>query len=435
ATSVALPLCSSISEANGAEYRTITGNSVNLRKGPGTNHASIGKLNKGYKVEYLGNDGSWIKVKYDGKTGYVHGDYVGSSNNSNEDIKFNKVVTATSLNFRSGAGTKYSKIGSIKKGTEVGVISESNGWSKIKYSGKVGYVSSEYLASEGGSSNNSNETVKSYKIVDATSLNIRSGPGTNYSKIGSVKNKAEVGVISESNGWSKIKYSGKVGYVSSKYLINKGGSSSGGSNDSSESVKSYKIVDATSLNVRSGPGTNYSKIGSVKNNEEVGIISESNGWSKIKYSGKVGYVSSEYLVAKGSSSNDNSTSSDKADKVISLAKTLLGKKYSWGAEGPNAFDCSGYTYYVFKKSAGITIPRVSKDQSKHGKSVSRSNVVKGDLVFFDTEGSNNGQITHVGIYMGDGNFIHASSSKGKVVISDFNSSYYKKAFVNARRVL
>ena len=325
ATSVAIPLCSSISNADEVEYRIITANSVNFRTGPSTSYSSMGKLNKGDKVEYIGISGEWVKIKFNGKTGYAHGDYVGTYSGSNQTSTTKKVVTATSLNFRSGAGTKYSIIGSIKKGTEVSVISESNGWSKINYNGKTGYVSSDYLANKNGSSNTT-EAVKYKKIVNTSGLNFRTGPGTSYSKIATLSYGTEVGVISESNGWSKISYNGKVGYVSSSYLANK--------------------------------------------------TSNSNG-------------------------NDSSSSS-KADKVISFAKTLLGKKYSWGAEGPSTFDCSGFTYYVFKQTAGVTLPRVSKDQSKYGTSVSRSNVKKGDLVFFDTNGSNNGAVSHVGIYMGDG---------------------------------
>ncbi len=360
ATSVIVPVCTSISNADEVEYRMITANSVNFRTGPGTNYSSMGKLNKGYKVEYIGTSGSWIKIKYNGKTGYAHSDYVGPYSNSNQSSSI-KVVTASSLNVRSGAGTNYSRIGSLSKGTEVSVISESNGWAKINYNGKIGYVSTDYLATKSsGGSSSTNETIKYKKIVNATGLNFRTGPGTNYSKISTLKYGTEVGVISESNGWAKISYNGKIGYVSSQYLADKSSSSTG---------------------------------------------------------------------------SDSSTSSSKADKVISFAKTLLGKDYSWGAEGPNSFDCSGYTYYVFKKSAGITLPRVSKEQSKYGTYVSRSDVKKGDLVFFDTDGSNNGVVSHVGIYMGDGKFIHASSSKDEVVISDFNSSYYKGAFVNARRVL
>ncbi|SCH38375.1 C40 family peptidase [Romboutsia sp. Marseille-P6047] len=427
ATSVAIPLCSTISNADTIEYRTITANSVNFRTGPGTNYSSMKKLNKGDTVEYIGTSGTWINVSYNGEVGYVHSDYVSSPGSSNQTIT--KVVTATTLNVRSGAGTNYSKIGTLSKGDEVSVISESNGWAKINYKGTNGYVSNDYIVSK-NNSGSSSESIISYKIVTATTLNVRSGAGTNYSKIGTLSKGDEVSVISESNGWAKINYKGTNGYVSSDYIVSKDNSGS-----SSESITSYKIVTATTLNVRSGPGTSYSKITTISYGAEVGVISESNGWSKIKYNGKTGYVSSQYLSNKSEGSNDSSATNSKVDKLISFAKTLLGKDYSWGAEGPNSFDCSGFTYYVFKQSAGITIPRVSKDQSKYGTYVSRSSVKKGDLVFFDTNGSNDGNVSHVGIYIGNGQFIHASSSKDEVVISDFNSNYYTNAFVNARRVL
>ena len=389
------------------EYKVITADSVNFRSGPSTSYSTIGSFNKGDKVEYLGDSGSWVKVKYDSKTGYVYGSYVG-------DYVFTvKYVTASSLNVRSGAGTNYSVLGSLIKGSKVEVISESNGWSKIKYNGSVGYVSSKYLTT----SSTANTTTK---YVTASSLNVRSGAGTNYSVLGSLSKGSKVEVISESNGWSKIKYNGSVGYVSSKYLTT-----------SSTANTTTKYVTASSLNVRSGAGTNYSVLGSLSKGSKVEVISESNGWSKINYNGSVGYVSSQYLSATSSGSTSTSSS---VDKVISYAKSLLGKPYVWGAQGPSSFDCSGYTYYVFKNSANITLPRVSQDQSNYGTYVSRSNLRAGDLVFFDTSGANDGNVSHVGIYLGNNQFIHASSSKKKVVISEM-TSYYSEAFVRARRVL
>ncbi|MEG0180908.1 MAG: C40 family peptidase, partial [Peptostreptococcaceae bacterium] len=93
---------------------------------------------------------------------------------------------------------------------------------------------------------------------------------------------------------------------------------------------------------------------------------------------------------------------------------------------------SGFTQYVFKNAASVNLPRVSRDQSRFGQAVSKSNLQKGDLIFFDTD--KDGSVNHVGIYMGNNEFIHASSGAGKVVVSQFNS-YYNSAFTNARRVL
>lgn len=126
-------------------------------------------------------------------------------------------------------------------------------------------------------------------------------------------------------------------------------------------------------------------------------------------------------------------SSSKSTKVERFAKKQLGKKYVWGKSGPSSFDCSGFTYYVIKKTTGKTIPRSSISQGKYGKYVSRKNLKKGDLVFFATTGK--GRVSHAGIYLGNKKFIHASSTKGKVVISSMASGHYYKTFVNGRRVI
>ncbi len=117
------------------------------------------------------------------------------------------------------------------------------------------------------------------------------------------------------------------------------------------------------------------------------------------------------------------------------AKKFLGKPYVWGATGPNCFDCSGFTQKVYK-SVGINLPRVSRSQAKVGKLVSFDELQKGDMVFFDTSRANRGRVNHVGIYLEDGKFIHASSGKRKVVITSFNKKiFYKRHFLWGRRVI
>lgn len=374
---IILPTSTGVSFANGnnegnlqiksVDHRVVTGNSVNFRKGPGTNYNSIGKLNKGDRVEYLETVGSWIKVKHNSNEGFVHSNYISTSSNtgeSNEDtsVKSEKQVTGNRVNFRKGPGTSYSIITSLNKGTKVGYISENNGWAKISYNGNIGYMSTNYLATidsnSGGNNSGSNEdsTVKSKKQVTGNRVNFRKGPGTNYSVITSLNKGTKVGYISESNGWAKVNYNGTIGYMSANY------------------------------------------IGDVNSNPGAGESGTSQG----------------------------------ADAVISLAKQQLGKPYVWGAEGPSSFDCSGFTQYVFKNAAGKNLPRVSKEQSEFGQSVNKSNLQKGDLIFFDTD--KDGVVNHVGIYMGNNEFIHASSGGKKVIISQLNS-YYNSVYTNARRVL
>jgi len=116
------------------------------------------------------------------------------------------------------------------------------------------------------------------------------------------------------------------------------------------------------------------------------------------------------------------------------AKSFLGTPYVWGATGPNTFDCSGFTQWIFR-DAGINIPRVSREQAKVGEYVRYENLQRGDMVFFDTKRHRTGKVCHVGIYLGSGDFIHASSSGKKVVIFNFNDkSFYKKRFLWGRRL-
>lgn len=115
--------------------------------------------------------------------------------------------------------------------------------------------------------------------------------------------------------------------------------------------------------------------------------------------------------------------------LVSKAKSKLGCKYVWGATGPNTFDCSGLMYWTHKQF-GITLPRTSLAQSKSGKSVSKSNLQPGDLIFWKTTSA---PVGHVGMYIGDGNFIHAPNSSKPVKIDSLSSSYYSSRYVCARR--
>jgi len=124
---------------------------------------------------------------------------------------------------------------------------------------------------------------------------------------------------------------------------------------------------------------------------------------------------------------------DKCQRITSLAKTKLGKKYVWGASGyKNTYDCSSFTKFVYR-NVGIDIPRTSIRQSKFGKFVKRSELKKGDLIFFDTSKKHKGYVNHVGIYLGDNKFIHASSAKKKVVITSLDKQFYSNRYVGARR--
>jgi N-acetylmuramoyl-L-alanine amidase len=122
---------------------------------------------------------------------------------------------------------------------------------------------------------------------------------------------------------------------------------------------------------------------------------------------------------------------DLGAKVVDYAKNFLGVKYVYGGTTPEGFDCSGFVKYVYDHF-NISIERVSTAQATQGAKISRSELEPGDLVFFDTNGGHNA-VNHAGIYIGDGQFIQASSGQTKVVISNLNSGFYDESFMTARR--
>ena len=430
ATALVAPMAD-VTNSYADDTRTITGR-VNFRTGPGKEYDSMGKIQKGETVTYLGSKGSWRQIKYNSKTGYIHKDYISSASTTSTSVKY--VNTSYGLNVRKGPSTSYSVITTLANGTKVNVITTSGGWSKITSGSITGYVSNQYLSSSQGSDNDSNETSTTKYVESNISLNVRKGPGTNYSVVTTLSGGTKVTVKSTEDGWSKITTGNITGYVSSKYLTS---SRPSADNDSNETSTTKYVESNISLNVRKGPGTNYSVVTTLSGGTKVTVKSTEDGWSKITTGNTTGYVSSKYLTSTkpSSSGSSSSSTSTSASKLIDYAKKFLGKPYVWGAQGPNGFDCSGFTYYVFKNSAGITLPRTSSLQSNYGTYVSKSNLKPGDLLFFDTVGSNNGGVTHCGIYIGNNQMIHAASGQGKVVINNINNSYYINSYVNARRVL
>lgn len=263
---------------------------LNVRKGPGTKYAKMGTLSKGTKVEVITKlPSGWYKIKYKGTYGYVLGKYVKLNIPQQDEKVIATGKTTAQLNVRKGSSTKYAKIGSLSKGAKVEIVSKlSNGWYKIKYNGTYGYVSGAYvkLDSEQPKPGEDEKIIATGKTT-VSSLNVRSGPSSNYSKLGILTKGTKVEVVERySNGWYKIKYKGSYGYVSGAYVSLDG--------SKGEVIATGKTT--AGLNVRSGAGTGYKKIGYLNKGTKVEIVTKlSNGWYKIKFNSSYGYVSGDYV--------------------------------------------------------------------------------------------------------------------------------------------
>lgn len=274
-----LGIALSYTSAEAAESKAmVTTANLNVRSGAGTGYSIVGSFPKDTTISVQSISNGWAKISYNGQTAYCSAAYL-------KEAQQTKMVTTTSLNVRSGAGTSYAIVGLLAPNTSVTVISVNNNWAKILYNNEIRYCSADYLKKTTGTTEDSAHG--SYTaMVTTTVLNARTGPGTSYSVAKVLPANTEVKVIGIANGWAKINQNGQVLYCSSAYL-----------KDVKAPVpEEYKIMEATTyLNVRSGPATSYSKLGMLNPNDKVKVVSASNGWAKILYQEKVAYCSASYL--------------------------------------------------------------------------------------------------------------------------------------------
>ncbi len=334
-------------------------------------------------------------------------------------------TTTTAVNFRTGAGTNYGIISTLPAGTHVVVSSQSSGsWATVVYNGTVGYISSDYLK-------RANEMDASFGTgtIDGSYVRMRSGASTSSSILGTYNSGTTMTVTGVSGAWYKVSYNGTAGYVHSDYVSLSGVTSNGGS-----TAGSNGSVKGSDVRMRSGPGTNYSILGTYNNGTPLTITGTSGNWTAVTINGVKGYVNSTYVTttkSDGGSTGSSTPSGSIGETIVATAKQYMGAPYVYGGMSPSGFDCSGFVNYVYKL-CGYSMSRVASSiYNNNGTYVEKANLQLGDLVFF---ASNSSSIGHVGIYIGNGQFIHSSSGAGCVVISDLSSSYYLKNYVGAKRI-
>ena len=265
--------------------------------------------------------------------------------------------------------------------------------------------------------------------ISGSDVRIRSGPGTTHSVLTHV-NKGDTVVVVErtSSEWFKVNFHGTVGYISVPLL------------DRDRKAANFNAagsISGSGVNMRERPDTSSIVLGTYDTGTTMSIIGINEGWYKVQYDSKTGYIRSDLMKvldrsAAASAGISISSAPDPnrtlGQKIADYAVGFVGTKYVWAGASPSGFDCSGLTSYVYKQH-GIKITRNASGQYRdNGVHVSRADLVAGDLVFF----SNNGRsVTHVGIYIGDNKYVHASSSRVGVIISNLSN----RTLFGAKRVI
>ena len=294
-------------------------------------------------------------------------------------------------------------------------------------------------------------SIQALGAVSGTGVRMRSGAGTDYDILKTLDKGTVVELTAVEGDWYRISYEGQRGFVSAQYITRY---------DTAGGLNAAGKVTADVLNIRAAAKSGSTSLGTVTNGTVIAVTGiETGGWFAVSYNGVSGYVASQYVLicspasitsaadkpagtadaaestetAETTEATDSTVSpSASASDIVSVAQQYLGVPYVYGGSSPSGFDCSGFTMYVFAQ-VGISLPHGATSQLSYGTEVSRSNLQPGDLVFFQDYGA---VASHVGIYIGGDQFIHASSSSGNsrcVTTSSLSESYYASHYLTARR--
>ena len=254
-----------------------------------------------------------------------------------------------------------------------------------------------------------------------SSLRMRAETSTSSEIITTLDKSVAVAILDDTTeGWYQVAYNGKTGYVSADYLLM----------DQDNVFETYGRVNGDGVNVRSGASTEAEVLASVNTGTIVTVNGLVDGWYDVTCQyGTKGYIRSDFLDL----TKDATSSTASGSGIVDTAMKHLGTRYSYGGASPSGFDCSGFTMYVYKQF-GYSLPHTATGQWQSGigtRVYSISELQPGDLVLFNDPSRNAGKTcSHVGIYIGNGQHIHSSSSRSKgVIISDLTSGYYNTYFV------
>ena len=430
----------------------ITTETLNMRKEPSTESDIVALMSVGDECEVLSDEGDWYKVKYGEYTGYISKEYtktVGEEDNGDEEEKEPQNEVSENTVSQNTIDEENEEDTTSEEQTNT-VISETN-------------------------DQNEQDSV----VILKADTDGRITPLINGRIIEKLKKGTEVTIINELNSWVYIQTDTTSCWIRKDEVTTKTSNNSNKSdskkeddktetekkddNKETEFEKKTMYAKEEYVNIRKEPSTDSELVMTVERNTEIDVIGETGDWYKVETSQGEAYISKELLTDKKvtvtnrgnvdrtkeekeaeATKTSTSNSSNLGKDIVSYAKKFLGVPYVYGGASPSGFDCSGFTMYVYNHF-GISMRHGAQAQAKLGEKVSANksskssllnNLKVGDLVFFlDYETMD--EIGHCGIYIGSGNFIHASSGSGYCVKinSLLPGEYYNTRYCAARRIL
>lgn len=436
-TSISLFFMNTSLAANTAK---VTVDTANLREKADSDSKILDLVNKGENVEIVDTIGEWYKVKYKNITGYIRKDLLQLNNETNNIVKEQNTIEEN---------TQSQNI-ETENTIEESVV-EANTTESTEITGK-------YKAKE---------DIKLKVIPLISSLDLQDIKQNTELEVKDTMNNWAYVTVQEKQGWVVLE---KIEKVENKVESTKTSEEKPTESKQTEQQETEKKQEAEkkqettvkqqasktmytntqTVNLRSSADRTSTLITQIAINTKVEVVSESNGWSKVKVNGKEGYIASTLLsttkqeTSRGAEESritaankekeaekqettqteKSKTSSNSGESVVSYAKQFIGTKYTYGGTSPSTgFDCSGFTSYVYRHF-GVSLPRTSGGQSGVGTAVTKANLQAGDLVIYSG---------HVAIYLGGGNVIHSPRPGKSVCIVPLNQA--ASGFSGGRRIL
>ena len=470
-----------------AETGTLSGDEVNLRAGPGLNYEVLGCFPIGTELTVLDrSDSQWYSVSVNGVQGFMSAQYIKLAESDvtpappagNDGQSEAGYINAMYVRLRSGASMEAGILGEYNVGTVLTVTGHEGDWAAVDINGRTGYVFHSYvtLGSYGNSGDGQpaastpapapeptptpapapmpvNENTTS-GYLNADHVHMRTGPSTGYSIRGVFDRNQPVTVLGIEGDWVHVAIDGFPGYVFGAYVSTNevpaptpeptpaptpapapdNGSDGSSSADQPVVVGSGEkdgYISGNNVRFRASASISSEILAEYNAGKALVITGTAGEWTAVRIDGVSGFVYGSY-VREGSITvpGDAGVSSDEGVRMAQFALQYVGYPYVWGAESPaEGFDCSGLAYYTYT-SFGYNMYRVANDQTRNGVHVDAGDLQPGDLLCFYNGGSYCG---HVGIYIGNGQFVHASTYTTGVIISELDGYYTNRGF-EARRI-
>lgn len=431
-------------------FAEISGTAVEdakLRKTASNDSTVLEIIPKDEEVEILEEQEDWYRVNYKKIKGYVQKDQIETNKTENNQVDENILQTNTLSETNTVSTTPVNTstseinigdtikaptniaiyirplinskiVNSIEKDVEIKIVNILNDWSYIATDTLNGWVRLEEVKGiqtvnneenqtqeeqtnqeqqqeqtqteqESGEEQEIKEAINKTGYITSTGINFRKEPNTDSEILKVFAQNAKVTILEEQGDWYKVEHKEEEGYVLKMYV-------------------SEKKVEVTSRSAS-------------ERTENTTSVEEAD------------LSETEEEVSSSTNSTTNNTS-NKGEEIANFAKQYIGYRYVYGGSTPKGgFDCSGLTMYVYKQF-GINLPHSATAQSKIGTKIEKSNIQPGDLVFFSDYKTYTG-IGHVGIYIGDNKFVHASTEKTGVITSSLTSASYTKRYVTATRLI